>query len=622
MASIISMASAGAPMTYRRQSSKLPSPLITAYNHPPHFLKPAGRLHQSSSGRRIHAVLEATSSTEVVERRSGNYGPNIWKSTQYSMQHRRDDDSDSMQERVEELKKYVKHNLLNADIVNGEDGDRRIARLVETIDKVQRLGIGYHFEDEIESVLAKLSSMKPPKGNLHVCSLWFRLLRQAGIRTSPDVFEGFKDDTDDVKGLISLYEASYLGTPDETVLDDARSFAREHLHALKNKKMMSPKLANQLERTLNLPCHWRTQRSEARWLIEQYQDNMMMNEGDEDMDDSALLELAILDFNMVQLVYQSDLLELNRWWKELGLPEKLDFARDRLMESFQWAVGLGPDPQFSNSRMIMTKLIALINVIDDVYDVYGSLDELELFTAAIERWDANGLDRLPKYMQICFMAVYNTTNELAYHTLKQQDFNCLPYIKQAWQEQCGLYLEEAKTFHTVGSHQTFEEYLEVGHHTIGSRIVLIHTYAASGVSLTEEAFDYLANYPDLSRWIATICRLTNDLATSKTELERGDILKSVECYMKENDVTEKEAREYIEWRIDETWKNMNRDVMSNYGHMKVYTNQVVNFSRACHFMYHNGDAHGKPTQGHKDRAMALLFQPFSVPAAMEKDNTP
>ncbi|CAI0420552.1 unnamed protein product [Linum tenue] len=249
--------------------------------------------------------------------------------------------------------------------------------------------------------------------------------------TQADVFKGFRDEdgkfkqeiTSDVRGLLSLYEASYLGIPDENVLDEAKIFARSHLHKLLYKAESTTITSHQLSRALELPSHWRIRRSEARWHIEQYKDTEGM--------DPAVLELAMLDFNMVQLVYQTDLEDLNRWWKELALTEKLEFARDRLNESFLWGVSLIQEPQFSYCRKIMSKLVCLINAVDDVYDVYGSPDELQLFTAAILRWDAEELDELPEYMKICFMAVYNTANELAYYTIKQQGFNCLPYLKQA-----------------------------------------------------------------------------------------------------------------------------------------------------------------------------------------------
>ena len=64
----------------------------------------------------------------------------------------------------------------------------------------------------------------------------------------------------------------------------------------------------------------------------------------------------------------------------------MSFARDSLVASFLWSMGIGSEPQFAYCRRIVTIAIALITVIDDIYDVYGTLDELELFTAAVERF--------------------------------------------------------------------------------------------------------------------------------------------------------------------------------------------------------------------------------------------
>ena len=63
----------------------------------------------------------------------------------------------------------------------------------------------------------------------------------------------------------------------------------------------------------------------------------------------------------------------------------MGFARDRLAESVFWAIGMASQPQLGNFRREMTILIVLITIIDYIYDAYGTLEELELFTKAIDR---------------------------------------------------------------------------------------------------------------------------------------------------------------------------------------------------------------------------------------------
>lgn len=76
-----------------------------------------------------------------------------------------------------------------------------------------------------------------------------------------------------------------------------------------------------------------------------------------------------------------------RWWKELDFANKLPFARDRVVECYFWILGVYFEPQYALARKIMTKVIAMTSVIDDIYDVYGTHEELVLFTEAAERFE-------------------------------------------------------------------------------------------------------------------------------------------------------------------------------------------------------------------------------------------
>lgn len=71
----------------------------------------------------------------------------------------------------------------------------------------------------------------------------------------------------------------------------------------------------------------------------------------------------------------------------MDFARKLPFARDRMVECFFWILGVYFEPNYSLARRILTKVIAMTSIMDDIYDVYGTPEELKLFTEVIERFE-------------------------------------------------------------------------------------------------------------------------------------------------------------------------------------------------------------------------------------------
>ena len=121
-----------------------------------------------------------------------------------------------------------------------------------------------------------------------------------------EVFSSFMDESgkfkahlsEDTKGMLYLYEASYLSIEGENVLEHARDFTTKHLEEFV-KRNKDRYLSIIVSHALELPLDWRMPRLEARWFIDIYESSDDMN--------PTLLELAKLDFNMVQATYQEDL---------------------------------------------------------------------------------------------------------------------------------------------------------------------------------------------------------------------------------------------------------------------------------------------------------------------------
>nr|AVI04914.1 terpene synthase [Tripterygium wilfordii] len=545
---------------------------------------------------------------ETIIRRSANFQRSIWDDS-YIQSLKSDYTGESYVEQVNKMKINVKMML---------DSTVDHVKQLELIDTLQRLGLSYHFKEEIQRMIESLydticsdNKWKNSRDfNLYATALGFRILRQHGYKISQDVFCSFQDEkgnfkaciSNDIKGMLHLYDATFLMVRGENMLEDARKFTSVYLkHCVEQNRDQDRVLLELVSHALELPLHWRLLRIEARWFIDVYERTQGMN--------PTLLEFAKLDFNMVQAMHQEDLRHDSSWWTSSGLPETLCFTRDRLMENFLWAVGLGFEPQFGYMRKMNTKVHQLLTTVDDVYDIYGTLDELEVFTDVIQRWDIDAIEQLPDYMKMTFFTVYNAMNEIAFTALKEQGLNIIPCLKRVWGDLSKRYILEAKWFYS-GYKPTLEEYLENGWVSITAPVILIHAYLVS-TPLSKEALESLPEYPDIIRHPSMIVRLADDLGTSSHEIKRGDNPKSIQCYMNETGSSEEEAREHIHYLISETWKKINEEQLdADSPWPPIFKEIALNIARTSQAMYLYGDGHASQDHNVKGRMESLFVTPI------------
>ncbi|MCD7447965.1 Trehalose-6-P synthase/phosphatase complex subunit [Datura stramonium] len=608
-------------------SMRHPPTPFSSFSPPKAFISKACSLSTASMKSTAPLTLaQHSDGINYPRRRSGNYEPTKWD-YEYIQSTHNDYAGEKYMKRFNELKKELKNKMM---IMVNTEGSQELLDQLKLIDNLQRLGLNYHFKDEIKKILGNIhdqsssNSAATSGDSLYYTSLKFRLLRQHDFHISQDILNNFKDEQgnfkqslcNDIEGLLQLYEASFLSADQSetptTLLESANTFAMSHLkNYLQNRSNLygdqhNSILVELVRHALELPLHCMMLRVETSWYINIYE--RIPNA------DPLLLELAKLDYNIVQATHQQDLRILSRWWKNSCLADKLPFTRDRIVEAFLWIAGMMFEPQKNQyCRIMLAKVTAMATVIDDIYDVYGTLDELELFTHAVERMEVKAMDQLPDYMKVCYLALFNTTTEIAYEVLKEQGMNAMPYLKKSWADLCKAYLQEAKWYYS-GYTPSLKEYMENAWTTVGSLVIVVNAFFFATNPITKEALEYFfsSKYPDMIRWSATIIRLADDLATSSDEMERGDVSKSIQCYMKEKNASEEEARTHINFMINETWKLINTARRDNKLFSEKFIGCAVNVARTGQTIYQHGDGHGIQNSDIQNRISQLFFHSIRI----------
>ncbi|XP_047973006.1 germacrene A synthase-like [Salvia hispanica] len=543
----------------------------------------------------------------AVHRPESNFAPSLW-GDQFINHFSDSKVIEKYSKAVEVLKNDVR-SMITAT-------ETKMIDTMNLIDTLERLGVSYHFEHEIEEKLQQFFHLNTnyhddEAYDLYTVALHFRLFRQHGHRISTEIFGKWRDVNgefkesikSDAKGMLSLYEASYLRTHGETILDDALALTMATL------KSMVPNLGSplkrQVEHALVQPLHLGIPRVEARSYIAVYEEEENKSE--------TLIKFAKLDFNLLQMLHKEELQQVSRWWKELGLISKLPYARDRIVECYFWAMAVHHEPQYSHSRTRLAKAIVMSSVLDDTYDAYGTIEELEVFTEAIQRWDDGEISRLPEYMRPFYKAILELYITFDEELAKEGRSYASHYAIEGLKELARGYFEEAKWILEEGNLPSFEEYLKIGLITSTYGYAVPSLFMGIG-STQKEDFEWLSEKPKI--FVATLIkgRLLDDIGSYEFETKRGQLAIGIESYMKENDVTKEEAMAKFMELCTNAWRDTNEEMLrpSCYKSRDLLM-LILNYDRVTYVTYKDKeDGYTQPEKVLKPHILALLVDAFEV----------
>ncbi|KAM7473345.1 hypothetical protein LguiB_020588 [Lonicera macranthoides] len=99
-------------------------------------------------------------------------------------------------------------------------------------------------------------------------------------------------------------------------------------------------------------------------------------------------------------------------------------------------------------QKISDKVLTMATILDDTFEVYGTLEELVLLKDAID----SALDQLPEYMKLYYQALLDVYTEMEEILSEDGTSYGVHYAKEAMKELAKAYFEEAKWYNEGYAH--------------------------------------------------------------------------------------------------------------------------------------------------------------------------
>ncbi|KAI3740727.1 hypothetical protein L2E82_31198 [Cichorium intybus] len=519
----------------------------------------------------------------------------------------------------------VDHSELHAYAIAMEEPKEEMKRMLicptmdsneklSLINSVYRLGLRYLFVEEIECQLDKLfKELKMEdydEANLYTTSINFKVFRQHGYNMSCDVFNKFKDHssgkfkeylTTDVRGMLSMYEATQVCTRGESILDEAMAFTEAQLMGVVD--TLEGNLAQQVKHALRSPSHRGMQMVEARIYFSNYEEEFSMH--------GSLLKLANAHFNLLQLQHKEELIIFTKWVKDMEFKKITPYARDRTPELYLWAVGIFLEPHYSQARIIISKMAQFVLVLDDIYDAYGTIEELRLLTDAINRWEITAMDQLPEYIKPLYKILLHELTDVEKKLPAEGRTKRVYASKQAFQELARAYHQEAE-WRFSKQVPSYEEYMKNGLITSSYNVFSTYSLMNMGEINSEEALAWYQTHPKILEATKLLGRLYNDVTTFQFEGERAQQVESVHTYMKTFGLPENIAVDELKKMIENAWKDINEECLKPTEVSMELLAPILNLARITDMVYRYNDRFTFPEATTVEYVTVLLIDSIPV----------
>ncbi|GLJ05752.1 hypothetical protein SUGI_0024540 [Cryptomeria japonica] len=598
-----------------------PSVLSSCLKSPPnHHVKLFNKSLPSLSKSRLNKA--STTSVEGLTRRTGNHHPNLWDDDIIKTIREQQYEDSHYKESAERLIAEIK-DMFN-EMPTAKSGkscaENAFERLV-LVDKVQRLAIDRHFKNEISQALDYVYRYwSDCPRDLNTAALGLRILRLNRYPVSSDVLRHFKgndgqflcpstqSEEEKIGSILNLYRASLIAFPGENIMDEAKAFATTYLNQALQRTDISSILSREIKYNMEYGWHTNLPRIEARNYMDIYGENTSWTEFS---GNKEILNLAKLDFNIMQSVHRQELQSILQWWKDSDL-DKVDFARHRHVEYFALACAYCIDAKYSAYRRDFAKLCALATIVDDIYDTYGTIEEIKLFNEAVKKWDSSLPNSLPKNIKIAYKAFYMAINESAQATKKTQGRDMLPYSREVWEHYLKALTKEAEWL-ANGYIPSLEEYLENGAPSSGYRVTMLQPTLTLD-SLLPDKILLEMDYP--SRFNELLClslRLKGDTRTFKAEANRGELVSGISCYIKDHPgSSEEDALDYLKDLFQRRLKELDWEYLKPNNVPAISKDHAYNIARSYQLLYKERDGFTNSNKDIKDLVSQILLEPMPM----------